>query len=74
MERKGGDVEGSARTRLAQSVRNAVCSSVCVCVIGGEAAQNDSYGKYAMTTLKTKQHQLKFWWGLQWGEMLFTFY
>lgn len=29
-----------------------------MCVMGGEAAQNDSYGKYAMTTLKTKHHQL----------------
>lgn len=37
---------------------------LCVCVIGGEPAQSDSYGKYAMTTLETKQHQLKFWWGL----------
>jgi len=42
--------------------------------MGGEAAQNDSYGKYAMTTLKTEQHQLNFWWGLWWEETLFLFY
>lgn len=49
------------------------CAPLCVCEIGGEAAQSDSYGKYAMTTLKTKQHQLKFWGGFVVGRNAFYF-
>lgn len=53
--------------RTEQSVREGMLrphvewGTVCLCATGKEAVQSDSYGKYAMATLKTKQHQLKFW-------------